>query len=168
MRSRTWKTAARGTRPRGACPVGGIHDRVGPTAGRGMCAVPRKRKCPEHCGSAMPWKPISNPSDRSVRLCQCFLGLNHIDACAAALPLPHFAGEGWGGGKPHTPSPEVSAFAKASADEAAEKSAVPEWRPHPTLPRKCGRGSERTTLVARDDRFHGIDTQLSRENISLN
>ena len=36
--------------------------------------------------------------------------------------------------------PELSDFAAASVDEAADTSAVPEWRPHPTLTRKCGRG----------------------------
>jgi hypothetical protein len=39
-----------------------------------------------------------------------------------------------------------------SPEALADKSAVPEWRPHPTLPRevpaKSGRGSERPTLVA--------------------
>src|SRR6185369_11037199 len=50
--------------------------------------------------------------------------LSSIDACAAALPLPHVAGEGWGGGKPHTPSPNAQ----------ANKPAVPEWRPHPNPP----------------------------------
>ena len=34
------------------------------------------------------------------------------------------AGEGWGGGKPHTPSPEASAFAEASVDEAAEQAFI--------------------------------------------
>src|SRR3954470_19431707 len=58
---------------------------------------------------------------------QYFLDSNHIDACAAALPLSpgeaslRLGGEGWGGGKPHTPSPEASAVAEASVDEVADK-----------------------------------------------
>jgi hypothetical protein len=52
-----------------------------------------------------------------------------IDACAAALPLFLRLGE-----STHTRSPETSAFAEASADEAADKSAVPERHPHPTRP----------------------------------
>jgi len=39
--------------------------RVEPTAGQAMCAVPRKRKFPERCGSSKPSTPnrISNPSE---------------------------------------------------------------------------------------------------------
>jgi len=46
-----------------------IHERVGPTARQGICAVPHKRKCPEHCGAAMPWMPngIPSPTDSPKR-----------------------------------------------------------------------------------------------------
>src|SRR3954452_9831994 len=62
------------------------------------------------------------PRDESHRCLSC---------CA---PSPALAGEGWGGGEPHTPSPEASTSAEASAHEADDKLAVPEWRPHPNSP----------------------------------
>src|SRR5437016_1232019 len=93
-----------------------------------------------------------------------FESYRRLRCCA---PSPALAGEGWGGGKPHTRSPEAFAFAAASADEAADKSAVPEWRPHPTLPRKSGRGSERTTLVAGNDALHGLDTLINHVGVRV-
>src|SRR4051812_27500230 len=62
------------------------------------------------------------PRDESHRCLRC---------CA---PSPALAGEGWGGGEPHTPLPETSTSAEASAHEADDKLAVPEWRPHPNPP----------------------------------
>ena len=83
--------------------------------------------------------------------------------CESDSPL---AGEGWGGGKPHTLSPETSASTEASVDEAADKSAVPEWRPHPTLPATVFRPGTRWTDREREreantdgwnDGFYGTD-----------
>jgi len=44
-------------------------DRVEPTAGQAVSAVPRSRTFPEPCGSSRPWAPnrISNPSDELKR-----------------------------------------------------------------------------------------------------
>src|SRR4051812_64592 len=58
----------------------------------------------------------------------------------------------------HTPTPEALAFAQGSVDEARRTSRQsPSVAPTPALPRKSGRGSERTPLMVGNDRFHGID-----------
>src|SRR6266700_3007649 len=77
-------------------------------------------------------------------------------------PSPALAGEGWGGGKPQTPLPEASTF-EASVDEAGGQVGSPRVAPPPQpSPAKSGRGSERTTLVAGNDRFQGLDTVARR------
>jgi len=59
-----------------------------------------------------------------------------ISTLALLRSLSRSCGGGWGGGKPHTLPPEVQ----------ANKSAVPEWRPHPALPREV-RERERSSVA---------------------
>ena len=59
-----------------------------------------------------------------------------IDACSAARPPPLLGGRVGVGESRKCCRQTLPPSPGLSADEAADKSAVPEWRPHPALPRR--------------------------------
>ena len=85
------------------------------------------------------------PSVRSIRqLSDSLVGIRSTLAQLRSLSAPgeaslRLGGGGWGWGK----AAHAGASAEASADEVADKSAIPEWRPHPNPPPQAGEGARR-------------------------